>query len=154
MVFPSQEYSSGLPFSPLGDLPNSGIKPMPPALAGDQLASYRLHWLTTFSCIGFSPPRHQGCPVDNPNCQVLSSCYDSWESLRSTSAAFSPPSHLFNIISHVFNSSHGDWDITDMLTFLFFSLSHWTATLYFKVSVLIITPPLNFPAFWPLSLKY
>ena len=29
-----QEYWSGLPFPPPGHLPNPGIKPMPPALAG------------------------------------------------------------------------------------------------------------------------
>ena len=37
MGFSSQEYWSGLPFPSLGDLPNSGIKPvslMSPALAG------------------------------------------------------------------------------------------------------------------------
>ena len=37
MGFPSQEYWSGLPFPPPGDLPDSGIKPTSsasPALAG------------------------------------------------------------------------------------------------------------------------
>ena len=37
MGFPSQEYWSGLPFPPPGDLPNPGIEPsflMSPALAG------------------------------------------------------------------------------------------------------------------------
>ena len=34
MPFPSQEYWSGLPFPSLGDLPNSGIKPPSPVLAG------------------------------------------------------------------------------------------------------------------------
>ena len=32
--FPRQEYWSGLPFPSLGDLPDSGIKPASPALAG------------------------------------------------------------------------------------------------------------------------
>ena len=32
--FLRQEYWSGLPFPPPADLPNSGIKPMSPALAG------------------------------------------------------------------------------------------------------------------------
>ena len=32
--FPMQEYWSGLPYSSPGDLPNPGIKPMSPALAG------------------------------------------------------------------------------------------------------------------------
>ena len=32
--FPRQEYWDGLPFPPPGDLPNPGIKPMYPALAG------------------------------------------------------------------------------------------------------------------------
>ena len=32
--FPRQEYWNGLPFSPPEDLPDPGIKPMSPALAG------------------------------------------------------------------------------------------------------------------------
>ena len=34
MGFPRQEYWSGVPFPPPGDLPNSGIEPVSPALAG------------------------------------------------------------------------------------------------------------------------
>ena len=34
MEFPRQEYWSGLPFPSPGDLPNPGIKPVSPALAG------------------------------------------------------------------------------------------------------------------------
>ena len=34
MGFSRQEYWSGLPFPPPGDLPNPGIKPVSPALAG------------------------------------------------------------------------------------------------------------------------
>jgi len=34
MGFPRQEYSSGLPFPPPGDLPDSGIEPVSPVLAG------------------------------------------------------------------------------------------------------------------------
>ena len=34
MGFPKEEYWSGLPFPPPGDLPNSGIEPLSPALAG------------------------------------------------------------------------------------------------------------------------
>ena len=34
MEFSRQEYWSGLPCPPPGDLPNPGIKPVPPALAG------------------------------------------------------------------------------------------------------------------------
>ena len=34
MVLPRQEYWSGLPFSSLGDRPDSGIEPTSPALAG------------------------------------------------------------------------------------------------------------------------
>ena len=33
ITFPRQEYWSGLPLPPLGDLPNPGIKPTSPALA-------------------------------------------------------------------------------------------------------------------------
>ena len=34
MGFPRQEYESGLPFPPLRDLPNPGIKPKSPSLIG------------------------------------------------------------------------------------------------------------------------
>ena len=34
MGFPKQEYLRGLPFSSPGDLPDPGIKPASPALAG------------------------------------------------------------------------------------------------------------------------
>ena len=34
MGFPRQEYRSGLPCPPPGDLPDPGIEPMSPALAG------------------------------------------------------------------------------------------------------------------------
>ena len=37
MEFFKQEYWSGLPFPTLGDVPNLGIKPESPALAGDSL---------------------------------------------------------------------------------------------------------------------
>ena len=35
MGFSKQEYWSGLPFTPPGDLPDPGIKPTSPALAGE-----------------------------------------------------------------------------------------------------------------------
>ena len=34
MGFPRQEYWSGLPFSPPGDLPDPGVEPASPALTG------------------------------------------------------------------------------------------------------------------------
>ena len=37
MGFSRQEYWSGLPFSPPGDLPNPGMEPVPPALQVDSL---------------------------------------------------------------------------------------------------------------------
>ena len=39
MKFSRQEYWSGLPFPPLGDPPNTGIKPRTPALQVDSLPS-------------------------------------------------------------------------------------------------------------------
>ena len=39
MGFSSQEYWSGLPGPPPGDLPDPGIKPTSPALQADSLAS-------------------------------------------------------------------------------------------------------------------
>ena len=46
MGFPRQEYWSGLPFPSLRDLPDPGIEPMSPALAG-----------------GFSPAEPPGIPM-------------------------------------------------------------------------------------------
>jgi len=46
MGFPKQEYWSGLPFPLPGDLPDPGIKPISPALAGNSL-----------------PLSHQGSPI-------------------------------------------------------------------------------------------
>ena len=37
MGFPKQEYWSGLPFPPPGELPNPGIKPSSPALQEESL---------------------------------------------------------------------------------------------------------------------
>ena len=37
--FPRQEYWSGLPFPPTGDLPDPGIEPGSPALQADSLPS-------------------------------------------------------------------------------------------------------------------
>ena len=39
MEFSKQEYWSGLPFPPPGDLPNPGIKPRSPTLQADALPS-------------------------------------------------------------------------------------------------------------------
>ena len=39
MGFPRQEYWSGLPFPPPGDLPDPGIKPEPPVLWAESLPS-------------------------------------------------------------------------------------------------------------------
>ena len=46
--FPGQEYWSGLPCPPLGDLPDPGIKPV--SLALSALAGYSLSDLGTLSC--------------------------------------------------------------------------------------------------------
>ena len=35
MGFPRQEYWSGLPFAPAGDLPEPGVEPVSPALVGE-----------------------------------------------------------------------------------------------------------------------
>ena len=37
MRFPRQEYWNGLPFPPLGDLPDPGVKPRSPVLQADSL---------------------------------------------------------------------------------------------------------------------
>ena len=50
VVFPRQEYWSGLPFPPPGDLPDPGIKPVPPAAPALQADSL--------------PLSHQGSPLE------------------------------------------------------------------------------------------
>ena len=46
--FPRQEYWSGLPFPSPGNLPNPGIKPVSPALAG----IFPVTWEFTFELVG------------------------------------------------------------------------------------------------------
>ena len=62
MGFPRQEYWSGLPFLPPGDLPNSGIKPESPALAGGFVTTESpgkpfkgVVWLHSIPGLGRSP---------------------------------------------------------------------------------------------------
>ena len=62
MGFSSQEYWNGLPFPPLGDLPNPGIElvsPFPPALAGGFFTTsttWEALWCSTkFLIAVFSP---------------------------------------------------------------------------------------------------
>ena len=45
MGFLRQEYWSGLPFPPPGDLPDPGIKPVSPALAGEFFTTGKLYHL-------------------------------------------------------------------------------------------------------------
>ena len=44
MGFPRQEYWSGLPFPPLGNLPDPGIEPAFPALQADSLPGKWTGW--------------------------------------------------------------------------------------------------------------
>ena len=44
MGFSRQEYWSGLPFPPLGDLPDPGIEPMSPALQVDSFFFFNFNW--------------------------------------------------------------------------------------------------------------
>ena len=125
--------------SSLGDLPVQGVKPTSPALPG--------RFFTT------DVP---GKPSRQP--QLTGTLFLLWlkkESLRSTSVAFSPPSHLFNIISHVFNSSHSDCSNCQRyahIPLLFpFSFNNYPV---FPSECPDLYPFPNFPALWLLSLKY
>ena len=66
MAFPRQEYWSGLPFPPPGYLPDLGIKPASPALAGGFLTK-----------VDSLPPNHlrspdsSGAPKNNAKCHYL-----------------------------------------------------------------------------------
>jgi len=50
MEFPKQEYWSGLPFPTPGDLPDTGIKPTSPALAGSFFTTVPTRCVTA-SCL-------------------------------------------------------------------------------------------------------
>ena len=72
--FPRQEYWSGLPYPPPGDLPGPGIEPVSPVLAG-----------TFFTA---EPPGKLGWPVgQNPKCSTLI------QKTRSSALAPPLPSH-------------------------------------------------------------
>ena len=63
MEFSRQEYWSGLPCPPAGDLPNPGIKPRSPALQADSLSHQEspriLEWVAYPSSKGSSQPRNR-----------------------------------------------------------------------------------------------
>ena len=63
MEFSRQEYWSGMPFPPPGDLPNAGTEPLPlksPALAG-RLFTSRTNWATIY--ITATAKSLQSCPT-------------------------------------------------------------------------------------------
>ena len=64
MEFSRQGYWSGLPFLPPGDLPNPGIEPAPPALAG-----------------GVFTPEPPGTPIVKPYMLVHFGLTSPWEVL-------------------------------------------------------------------------
>ena len=68
MGFPRQDYWSGLPFPPPGDLPHPGIKPASPALQADsmQLSHQGTHVDSLFS------------PLNNPDWQMEFFPYQLW----------------------------------------------------------------------------
>ena len=51
MGFLRQEYLSGLPFPPPGDLPDPGIKPVSPALAGEFFTTGKLYHLGNLAIV-------------------------------------------------------------------------------------------------------
>ena len=75
MGFPRQDYWSGLPFPPPGDLPKPGIKPESPvssALQADSLPaepSEKLHWLIYYS---LPPSLSSFSPFFSPSFLALS----------------------------------------------------------------------------------
>ena len=60
MRFPKQDYWSGLPFPPLGGLPDPGIEPRPPTLQADSLLLF-----------------HQGSPLYSRSLLVIYFTYNS-----------------------------------------------------------------------------
>ena len=63
MGFPRQEYWSGLPFPPPGDLPDPGIKPESPALAGG-----------FFTCV--TCEAHFSCLILHSAFKAMAECHD------------------------------------------------------------------------------
>ena len=66
MGFPMQEYCSGLLFPSPGNLPNPGIKPATPALAGEFFTTESEslpHLIYSIMLGGSLPLNHQGSPT-------------------------------------------------------------------------------------------
>ena len=70
MRFSRQEYWSGLPFPPPGDLPNLGFKPVSPALQADSLPTeppgkpkLKIYWSIKQVTINFKRQNHEECMV-------------------------------------------------------------------------------------------
>ena len=67
--FSRQEYWSRLPFPPPGDLPNPGIEPVSPALAGRYFTaepSGKTQTALQFSPLGYAGTLHRGNPTTCP----------------------------------------------------------------------------------------
>ena len=81
MEFPRQKYWSGLPFPPIGDLPNPGIRPTCPGSPALQVNSLPLsHW-------GIPPvPKLFHCYLSNAQSIITE---DPWLSLENTSFSIS-----------------------------------------------------------------
>ena len=71
MGFPSQEFWSGLPFAPPGDLPDSGMEPSSPALAGRFCTTESLGFLCYNWKRSYMPQWRSG---------ILSAAAKTWDS--------------------------------------------------------------------------
>ena len=63
MGFPRQEYWSGLPFPPPGDLPDPRIKSVSPALAGRLFTPEPLEQVVDKGLVSLFPPPLYECPI-------------------------------------------------------------------------------------------
>ena len=67
MKFSRQEYWSGLPFPPLGDLPDPGFEPTSPGLQEESLPLSHLgNPRKEYTSLCFSERRHLGILTDSP----------------------------------------------------------------------------------------
>ena len=95
MEFSSQEYWSGLPCLPPGDLPNSGIKPGSPALQADYLLSealgepFCIHAKSLQSCLTLYDPMDCSPPGSSVH-GVLKARILEWVATPSSRGPFWP----------------------------------------------------------------
>ena len=102
MRFPRQEYWSGLPLPPLGDLPDPGVEPASPALAGDSLPLSHPEVLYSSRSEMWRPAGGMSCSVYNLaslSAQILAVKYSRGKPLAFLSVSVTSFSSVLWVLS-------------------------------------------------------